>query len=313
MTKYHTIRPGIAMGIATFETLVENSSIFADKSLFIRDFWNNRASVVLTTYPRRSGKSMNLRMVQSFFRVEVDEKGEPLPIKKRHFRKYFEGGDCVLSNNKTIKLSSLNISKDDDMMYDQGQHPVIYMDMKDCAKGSSDSVLSSMKSFLGDTFREHEYLLESEQLSQDDKDILGKYINRSSCEALTDEELHSSILFLSRLLCEHFDKKVIILIDEYDAPINKAYMKLSNDEFEQVISLFREIYGPALKNNEYLAKALITGVTRIAKANLFSGLNNLAEYNISKPRFAPYYGFTQAEVETFVEHFLYTSMIYQGK
>ena len=102
---------------------------------------------------------------------------------------------------------------------------------------------------------------------------------------------------MSELLNQHFNKKVIILIDEYDAAINKAYNRMSDDEFKKVVELFREIYGSALKNNDNLHKALVTGVTRIAKANIFSGLNNFGEYNICNRIFAPYYGFTQEEVD----------------
>ena len=299
----------IATGVSTFEELREESSKIVDKSLFIKDFWENNAKTVLTTYPRRSGKSINMRMVQSFFRIEVDDKGNTLPKEKRKFRKYFSGGNVTLMRQKERILSPLMISEDSGIMPLQGEYPVIYLDVKNCVGNLSSGIFNSMKLVLGESFREHKYLLQSERLSQGDKEEFEKYIIKSSSDQIKEDEVHIGLRLLSRLLYEHFGERVVVLIDEYDAPINKAYMGLSEDEFQKVIELFREIYGSALKNNDYLAKALVTGVMRIAKANLFSGLNNLGEYNISNPEFAPYYGFTQEEVDMLVSHFSVTDAI----
>ena len=294
---------GIAVGVSTFEELLEYSSIFADKTLFIRDFFINQARTILTTYPRRSGKSMNMRMVQSFFRAEVDKDGNLLPENERKFRKYFVGGEFVPDIGTPKQLNPLKISHDPQMMLHQGEYPVIYMDVKGCTGDTSDKILDSMRTCINKCFLDHEYLLKSDKLSEIERKRLEKYIDLIDCDQLTEKEVHSSLKLLSFLLHKHFNKKAIILIDEYDAPINRAYMDLSDEEFEKAIRLFREIYSSALKNNEYLAKALITGVMRIAKANLFSGLNNLGEYNVTNTEFAPYYGFTQEEVDMLVEHF----------
>ena len=293
----------IAIGVSTFESLVERSSVFVDKSLFIKAFWENGAETLLTTYPRRSGKSINLQMLQTFFRIEVDVNGSPLPLSERIFRKYFVGGEIELATGVRKKLSPLHISNDAQMMSLQGEYPVIYMDMKECAGNTYEEILDTMRGVLNECFERHEYLLRSKILSPIDMLLFRRYLDSSSCDSFSLKEVYSSLRFLSKLLYRHFGKKVIILIDEYDAAINNAYMYLSDDDLKEVISLFRGVYGAALKGNEYLAKALVTGVMRIAKANLFSGLNNLGEYNITDGEFAPYYGFTQQEVDMLVNYY----------
>ena len=307
--KEDKFRPIIATGVDTFEELVEQSSTFVDKSLFIKAFWENNNKTVLTTYPRRSGKSMNMRMVQSFFRIEVDDKGVPLTKEKKTFTKYFSGGNIKLKWSKKKFLAALKIGRDPDMMIEHGKYPVIYLDVKSCNGDFYDEIFDTIRECLWKCFANHEYLLQSEKISNGEKARLRKYIDASDCDHLSKKDVCTSLSFLSALLYKHFDKKVIILIDEYDAPINKAYMQLSEEEFQKVIRLFREIYGAALKNNDYLAKALVTGVMRIAKANIFSGLNNLGEYNVTSTSFSKYYGFTQEEVDMLVNYYSISSTI----
>ena len=197
----------------------------------------------------------------------------------------------------------LKISGDPKAMKLQGQIPVIYLDMKNATGSSYDEILLKVAKCMRKSFTEHQYLLHSDRLSDEDKDNFRKYYGVQSCSHLTKTEIENGLSFLSELLHQHFNKKVIILIDEYDASINKSYAHMSDDAFKKVVELFREIYGSALKNNDNLEKALVTGVTRIAKANIFSGLNNFGEYNITNVEFAPYYGFTQEEVDCLIAQY----------
>ena len=294
----------IPSGMDKFEELRERGDIFVDKSLFIKEFIQNDTTddkVILTTYPRRSGKSMNMRMLQSFFRIEVDERGNPLPEDQKKYRKYFVGGEVELDSGDRKILHPLKISTNPKAMKLQGEIPVIYIDMKDIAGDSLDEIFDSVKICISKSFREHSnYLENSHNLTLSEKKKVQKYSDVELSESLSDTEVYNSIYLLSELLKKHFGKEVIILIDEYDATINKAYSYMSDDEFKKVVEFFRRIYGAALKNNENLRKALVTGVTRIAKANIFSGLNNFGEYNITNVEFAPYYGFTQEEVDSLI-------------
>ena len=303
MSKDPVSRIGIASGVGTFEKLLERSEIFVDKSLFISAFMGDNNETILTTYPRRSGKSMNMRMLQSFFRIEVDEKGNQLPEAKKKFPKYFVGGEIEFSASKREVLKPLQISHVPDIMEDQGQFPVIYVDMKDAESASYHGILEKLKKRIRECFEDHDYLRYSDKLSESDKNDFQKYYNSDLSKKLTSDEVEESLKLLSKLLKKHFSKEVIILIDEYDAAINYAYTDLSDDEFKSVVQLFRQIYGSALKNNSNLKKALVTGVMRIAKANIFSGINNFGEYNICSSAFAPYYGFTQEEVDELLSHY----------
>ncbi|MEO1219689.1 MAG: AAA family ATPase, partial [Bacteroidota bacterium] len=146
-------------------------------------------------------------------------------------------------------------------------------------------------------FKAHKYLLQSDTIDAQEKALFSEYLQETSSKT----NLQYSLYFLSELLHRHFKRPVYILIDEYDTPINHAYLKFKDESpqtFEQVVELFRDLMGKALKSNEYLKKALVTGILRIAKANIFSDWNNVREYTLLDKSFANSYGFTQEEVDT---------------
>ena len=294
------LKPQTAIGVSEFKKLVLNSTVFVDKSLLIKDFLEDSGETLLMTFPRRWGKSINMDMIKKFLSIEVNQNGELLSREERENHKLFLGGeiDLGLAGGRTKLLNELKIAKHQGIILErQGQFPVVDIDFKNTKGDSYEEVLSRVKTVLHKSFSEHEYLSTSSKLRGDEIRLFSKYIDSLEHQNLTNSEVSGGLFTLSSLLSKHFGKKSYILMDEYDAAINHSYIKFSDEESKRVIELFRGINETTFKDNDYLEKGLITGVFRIAKANLFSTLNNLNEYNILDKRFFEYYGFTQQEVE----------------
>ncbi|WP_375326443.1 AAA family ATPase [Candidatus Tisiphia endosymbiont of Nemotelus uliginosus] len=292
--------PKMRVGTDDFKTLLLNSEVFVDKSLMIKEFLEDSGDVILITRPRRWGKSLNMDMLKKFFEIEVDDKGVPLLQENRVNHKLFVGGEVNIGFGETKKLKPLKIASITSSMKRQGQFPVISINFKDVKGSSYQEIENGIRNQVIQLFAHHYYL--KHYITQDigllDNAQKAK-LERYFTEELTKEDLKYSLRFLSELLFMHFGQKAYILIDEYDTPINSSYIKFGNkpEEFEQVLELFRGIFGSALKTNHYLEKGVITGILRVAKANLFSDLNNVCEYTLLDRKFAKFYGFTQAEVD----------------
>ena len=294
------LKPQTAIGVSEFKKLVLHSTVFVDKSLLIKDFLEDSGETLLMTFPRRWGKSINMDMIKKFLSIEVNQNGELLSREERENHKLFLGGEINLglAGGRTKLLTELKIARHQDIILErQGQFPVVDIDFKNTKGSSYEEVLSRVKTVLHKSFSEHEYLSKSNKLRRDEIALFSKYIDSLEHQNLTNSEVSEGLFTLSSLLSKHFGKKSYILMDEYDAAINHSYIKFSDEESKKVIELFRGINETTFKDNDYLEKGLITGVFRIAKANLFSTLNNLNEYNILDKRFFEYYGFTQQEVE----------------
>ncbi|WP_425360528.1 MULTISPECIES: AAA family ATPase [unclassified Candidatus Tisiphia] len=293
-------QPTMFVGTDDFKTLLLNSDVFVDKSLMIKELLEDSGAVTLITRPRRWGKSLNMDMVRRFLEIEVNAQGKTFPQEQRVNYKLFSGGEVDLGFDETKKLKPLKISSVVKAMKRQGQFPVILISFKG-VRGSSYEEIESKISYqvikLFSNYRYLEtYLTDKENLLNDAQK---KQLTRYFTGKFNKVELENSLKFLSDLLYKHFNQKVYILIDEYDTPINSAYMKFGNniEEFEEVLSLFRAIFGNSLKGNDSLQKGIITGILRIAKANLLSDLNNLTECSLLDENFTDIYGFTQAEVD----------------
>ncbi|WP_425360488.1 MULTISPECIES: AAA family ATPase [unclassified Candidatus Tisiphia] len=292
-------QPRMFVGTDDFYDLLINSDIFVDKSLMIKELLEDSGKVTLITRPRRWGKSLNMDMVRRFLEIEVDKYGIQLPQEQGVNHKLFSGGEVDLGFDETKELKPLKIANVANSMKRQGQFPVIIISFKG-VRGSSYEEIESKISYqitkLFSNYRylkryvsEKEYLLEEAEKEQLTRYFSGKF---------NKVELENSLKFLSDLLYKHFNQKVYILIDEYDTPINSSYMEFGHkEEFNQVLKLFRAIFGNSLKTNDSLQKGVITGILRVAKANLFSDLNNLTECSLLDERFSNSYGFTQAEVD----------------
>ncbi len=292
--------PRMLVGTDEFYDLVVNSDVFVDKSLMIMEVLQDSGKVILITRPRRWGKSLNMNMLQKFFEIEVDEDGRPLPEEEKINNKLFWGGTVDLGIKGKRTLKPLKISANEYAMAQQGNYPVISINFKDVKGNSYQEIENGIKRQIIGLFLQHQYL---EQYIRDNTGLLQevqkKELKKYFTGELSTDDLKISLKFLSELLFMHFGQKVYILIDEYDTPINSSYIKFGNksEEFERVLELFRGMFGSALKTNPYLEKGVITGILRIAKANLFSDLNNVSEYTLLDEDFSKFYGFTQTEVD----------------
>eukprot|EP01041_Mallomonas_annulata_P009086 gene9086-18827_t len=255
--------PKIRINADGFKELVQKSNLIVDKSLLISEFLLDNSKVLLLTYPRRWGKTINMNMLKTFLELEVDQYGVELPPEKKLNTRIFESGK--LKDGQQVDFDIWHDKTNVDNYF--GKHPI---------------------------FRHIYFDSDNKKLTKFEKESLTKYFSGD----LEINDIESSIRFLSRILHIHFGTKVFILIDEYDSPINCANFKFQNqDDIDKTIGLFRVLFGKALKGNEFLEKALVTGVLRIAKTDLFSGVNNFTEYSISTWKYSDYYGFTQKEVD----------------
>ncbi|MCG8340692.1 MAG: ATP-binding protein, partial [Cytophagales bacterium] len=244
-------------------------------------------------------------MLEHFLAIEVDASGNPLPPEQCLHRKLFAGGEVVVGpkTGKTKQLAPLKIAQQcPELLEDyHGQYPVISLTLKGVkGMGTYEATKRGVNKQINGLFKKHNYLLKSPQLSEEERTAFKRYAYGIS----DDIDLADSLRFLSELLHQHFGRPAYVLIDEYDTPIHSAYLKLGKqdpEQLEQVLEFFRTLLGAVLKTNPHLKQGLITGILRIAKANLFSDLNNVSEYTLLDEPFSPYYGFTEEEVATLMQ------------
>jgi hypothetical protein len=289
----------------SFKDLVTQSTIFADKSLFIKTVIEDTSTGLLIAMPRRWGKTVNLDMLKRFLEIPVDNNGEPISGESTDNYKLFAGGQIDGGMRGKVALSPLKIS--DAKLFNetkaldlQGTYPVIYIDFKNCKADDYNSIKKLVRAELSESFKQHAYLQYSPKLSIRQRKLVEQYIEESE-----DAQIETGLKVLSNALHDHYGKKVWILIDEYDAVLNAAYQDpyFSDSDLKYTISLFRGSYEKALKGNKFLEKSVITGIQFIAKASAGSGLNNLENIDVTTPQYAPYYGLSQEEFERFCEHF----------
>ncbi|MEO1300935.1 MAG: AAA family ATPase, partial [Bacteroidota bacterium] len=291
-------RPKICTGTDQFDKLLLGSDVFVDKSLFIQEFLESGDEVALVTRPRRWGKSMNMDMLKCFLSIEVDDQGNSLPREQCLNHKLFAGGEVDLGFEETRLLKPLRINDYPSLMKRQGQYPVISIGFKDVDGSSYQEIENKVKRQVFKLYNKHRYLkryIQAEETLLDE--VQKKQLDRYFTGDLHKEDLEDSLFFLSELLHKHFGEPVYILIDEYDTPINRACLKLPPKEIKKVLELFQGILGAVLKENPHLKQGLFTGILRLAKADLFSNLNNVRAYTLLDRRFATSYGFTQQEVD----------------
>ena len=275
-----------SIGFSDFEEYVNRHFILVDKTLLIKSLLEDGGRVALITRPRRWGKTLNLSMLHYFFDYPVTREG------------VFDQAKYEL---KRARFSKLKIGAYPDLIEEHcGQYPTIFISFKDVKDKNYDDVLSRIGGLIWDICNAHYYLKTSEKLSDEQKNQFARYLNRDMNKA----DICESLRFLISLLYTHFNKKVVILIDEYDTPMNDWYVHALSREntsegaelLQQILDLFRGILGAALKDNSSLERAAITGILRIAKSSLFSGLNNIREDCLLNKRYAPHFGFTEEEV-----------------
>ena len=301
-----------------FKDLVTQSTVFADKSLFIKDVIEDADTTLLLAMPRRWGKTVNLDMLKRFLEIPVDDNGEILdePNKIKAVNYQIFRRECVSQPGSSKSLLSISCStiriqdpedlfvqKEVDALELQGTYPVIYIDFKSCKGANYDEVLAGIQRVLRDCFTKHGYLANSAKLGITQKALANKYLEAISPILLNTDEIKSGLHFLSDALYAHYGKKVWILVDEYDAVANVAYREFSEGDCEKTISLFQGIYEAAFKGNNYLEKGVLTGVQYIAQSGMLSGLNNLGKVDFTNANYAQHYGLNQEEVDHFFTHF----------
>ena len=266
-----TDRKPIPVGTEDFKELIDKGYCFVDKTLLIKDLLNQNAKVNLITRPRRFGKTLNMSMIQRFF--EKTEKSNAY---------LFEGLKINDAGEKYLKH--------------QGKYPVITISLKGMDKSDYESAFVFFKNAVAEEFGRHNYLKDSSELSEAEKE---KFLSIRD-EKAKDIEYESALRFLSVCLEKHFHAKVIILIDEYDVPLENAHFK---GFYDKMVELVRSVFKGVLKTNPSLEFAVLTGCLRISKESIFTGMNNLDIYPVTDQRLSEYYGFTQSEVESLAKYY----------
>lgn len=255
-------------GIENFKMMIDKSAYYVDKTNFIEDVLNEQ--VVLYTRPRRFGKTLNMSMLYYFF-----------SIKEKENSYLFDG---------------LNISKNKDALKYQNKYPTIFISLKEMKSLTFDAQISSFSNVIYELLDKNLEILSSDQLSDTTKDILNKLHNRSS----SVEDLKISLRVITNALYTYYQQKVIVLIDEYDVPLQAAYQ---NNYYEEMVEFLRSVFSSALKTNDALEKGVMTGCLRISKESIFTGLNNFTAYSVLNNISSESFGFTESEVKQLLKDY----------
>ena len=260
----------LPIGVEDFKRLVDNGYYFVDKTLMIKELLENKESVNLFTRPRRFGKTLNMSMLQRFF--EATEK------------------------SNAYLFGDLKIAAYPEYMAYQGQYPVISISLKSMKQASYTDAFYMYKNLIAKEYEKHKIILESNQILESEKEIF-----RNIMEQRADQNVYlNSIRTLSDILAKYYKKNVIILIDEYDVPLENAYHE---DFYDDMTNLIRSCFESALKTNPSLEFAILTGCLRVSRESIFTGLNNLKTYSITKNKFSQYFGFTREEMKEILQTF----------
>ena len=262
------------IGIDGFKKIRTNDFYYADKTMFIAELLHNWGEVNLFTRPRRFGKTLNMSMLKCFF--EIGGKKE-----------LFEGLKIAQEKELCEKY--------------MGQFPVISISLKSVDGPSYEIALAALRSIIGQEAMRFLFLRESEKLSKNERDRYEALIRvDSGLFSIEEELLIDSLITLSDLLAKHYDRKVIVLIDEYDVPLDKAFQ---SGYYDKMIGLIRNMLGNVLKTNDSLYFAVLTGCLRISKESIFTGLNNLKIHTVSDTRYDEYFGFTDEDVDELLDFY----------
>ena len=270
-------RKKLPVGIENFEEFSAENFYYVDKTMFIAELLQNWGKVNLFTRPRRFGKSLNMSMLKCFFEI---------------------GGDQTL-------FDGLKITEEKSLCEEyMGQFPVISISLKSIDGPDFEAASAALRTVIGDEAGRFRFLRESSSLDEEEKNAYVRLINvemkSDATYAMSYAALIDSLKTLSRLLAKHYHRKVILLIDEYDVPLDKAFQA---GYYDEMVSLIRNMFGNALKTNDNLYFAVLTGCLRISKESIFTGLNNLNVMTVSDPYFCSSFGFTEEEVLEFLRYY----------
>ena len=257
----------LPVGIDDFRKLRESDFYYVDKTRLIEQLLLNWSEVTLFTRPRRFGKSLNMSMLRSFFEIGTD-------------KSLFDS--LYISGNKALCGEYM------------GKYPVIFLSFKGVDGLDFATARRMLCAILKDELDRHYYLKMSDALTDEDRTLFTKMLHGQ------DDNIEDSIRMLSKLLYKHYGQKAVILIDEYDVPLDKAFQ---NGYYKEMVSLIRGLFGQALKTNEFLQFAVLTGCLRISKESIFTGLNNFKVMSITDSRFDEQFGFTDGEVRKLLDDY----------
>ena len=261
----------IAIGIQNYNEIIENDCFYVDKTAFIREWWESRDSVTLITRPRRFGKTLNMSMVEQFFSLKYAGRSD-----------LFEGK---------------KVWEDEAYHELQGTYPVISLSFANIKEKTYEMTRNKICQILVSLYAEYSFLLEGDLLYDTEK----SYFRRIT-EGMKDSDATSALHYLSDYLCRYYGKKVIILLDEYDTPMQEAYV---HGYWEELVSFTRSLFNAAFKTNPYLERAIMTGITRVSKESIFSDLNHLEVVTTTSDKYADCFGFMEEEVFAAIDEFGY--------
>ena len=259
----------ISIGRQDFEKIRTNNNFYIDKTDFIREWWESEDDVTLITRPRRFGKTLNMSMLEQFFSVDYAGRGD-----------LFEG------------LSVWQVEK---YRWLQGTYPVIALSFAKVKETSYQEARKKICRILSDLYRQFDFLWNSEKLTPREKELY-----QAVSDDMEDYVAAESLNALSNLLMRHYGKKVIILLDEYDTPMQEAYV---SGYWDELVTFTRGLFNAAFKTNPYMERALMTGITRVSKESMFSDLNNLKVVGMTSEKYADCFGFTEKEVSAALEEY----------
>ncbi|RHU89837.1 hypothetical protein DXC27_03535 [Ruminococcus sp. OM08-7] len=264
------IKKSLPIGISDY-VRAQSEYYYVDKTLLIRDFLDKKPLVSLFTRPRRFGKTLNMDMLRVFFEIS-------------------DADTSIYFKDKAIWKCGENYTKH------QGKYPVIFLTFKDVKFHSWESTLDKIRGLLQTEFGRHLELTESKKIPEYEKEYFSRIINGRA----TEVELASALERLSKMLTEHYGKAPVIIIDEYDTPIQEEYAK---DFYDEIIEFMRNFFSGAFKDNRNLSYGFLTGILRIAQESIFSGLNNLTVNSVMDEDYDDYFGFTRSEVHEMLEYY----------
>ena len=268
------MRKKLPIGIDGFEKLRTNDFYYVDKTGFIADLLRDWGEVNLFTRPRRFGKTLNMSMLKCFFEIGTD-------------KSLFDG--LKIAENKELCAEY------------QGQFPVIFISLKSVDGLTFEAAAAALRTVIGREASRFQFLRDSDKLTKEDREWYESLIHvDKGLFDMEDELLAGSLKNLSQLLAKHYGRKVVILIDEYDVPLDKAFQ---GGYYDEMVSLIRNLFGNALKTNDSLQFAVLTGCLRISKESIFTGLNNLNVMTVSDPYFCDSFGFTDDDVKELLEYY----------
>ena len=264
-------RKKLPVGIDSFEKLRREDFYYVDKSGLIIDLLNNWGEVNLFTRPRRFGKTLNMSMLKSFFEIGAD-------------KALFDG----LEISKETALCEAYM----------GKFPVVFVSLKGVGGLTFEDAYTMLKTIVRTEASRHYYLKTSEKVSTENKQIFEEILSGKY------EEMADSLRLLSQMLYQHYDQKAVLLIDEFDVPLDKAFQ---HGYYKEMVALIRSMFGQALKTNDFLQFAVLTGCLRVSKESIFTGLNNFKVLSITDSRFDEHFGFTDAEVKRLLDDYNLTA------